>query len=107
VGLRLKTMERRSRPAARLGSITATCTRDCTLKAITASIGVNGRGSVASFKLKATITGRTIVLRASSKAVKAMRAGVREGASTSAGVIVTATAKDGVVDTASIVWSYA
>jgi tripartite motif-containing protein 71 len=107
VGLKVRTKSRPKRPHARLGSITATCRRTCTLKADRPSISVlGGRAGLTSYPAQATIAGSTITLRASAKAVKAMRVGVAKGQLVSAGVVITATAADGVVDTASIVWSF-
>jgi hypothetical protein len=106
VGLRLKTKHRAARPAARLGSITATCARTCTLAAREASIGVFAGRTAKQFPLSATISGRTITLRASAATVKAVRSALRKGGSANAGVVVTGTARDGVVDSASTVWSF-
>ncbi len=106
VGLRAKTKDRAQRPATRLGTITATCARSCTLATLRAASGVIAGGQIKSFPLKATITGSRITLKASAAAVKAMRAALKKGGYVTAGVTVTGTAKDGVVDTAGITWQY-
>jgi hypothetical protein len=48
----------------------------------------------------------TITLKASAAAVKAMRAALKKGGYITAGVTITATSKDGVVDTAGVTWQY-
>jgi hypothetical protein len=103
VGLHAKTKDRAKHPAARLGAITATCQRTCTLATQRPILGVVERGKIQAFPLKVTITGSTIVLRAPASAVKAMS---KHGVTVTAGVIITATAKDGVVDTAGIAWQF-
>jgi hypothetical protein len=52
------------------------------------------------------IKGTTITVSASAAAVKAMRAALKRNGYVTAGVTITATAKDGVVDTAGITWRY-
>jgi tripartite motif-containing protein 71 len=106
VGLRLKTERRARRPAAALGTISASCARTCTLTTTEANVGVYGAGMARSLPLTATVSGRTIALRASAATVKAMRTAVRKGGSVSGGVVVMATAPDGVADTASVVWRF-
>jgi sugar lactone lactonase YvrE len=106
LGLRAKTKDRAKRPAARLGTITATCQRTCTLATSRAASGVIAGGQLKSFPLDVTITGSTITLKASATAVKAMRAALKKGGYVTAGVTVTATSKDGVVDTAGVTWQY-
>jgi tripartite motif-containing protein 71 len=106
VGLHVTTKDRAQRPAVQLGTITATCRRTCTLATIVATSGVIAGGQIKSFPLKATITGSTITLKASAAAVRAMRAALKKNGYVTAGVTVTATAKDGVVDTAGISWQY-
>jgi sugar lactone lactonase YvrE len=106
VGLRAKTKDRAKRPSSRLGTITATCTRICTIATLRATSGVIAGGRLRSFALKATITGSTITLKASAAAVKAMRAALKKGGYVTAGVTVTGTSEDGVVDTAGITWQY-
>ena len=68
--------------------------------------GVIAGGQLKSFPLDVTISGSTITLKASANAVKAMRAALKKGGYVTAGVTVTATAKDGVVDTAGVTWQY-
>jgi tripartite motif-containing protein 71 len=106
VGLRLKTKRRAARPATALATITATCARTCALEAIDATIGVLADGVVRALPLKAAIRGRTIRLTASPSSVDKMRSALRRGGTVSGGVVVTGTAKDGVVDTASRTWSF-
>jgi tripartite motif-containing protein 71 len=106
VGLRIRTRTRASRPAARLGTIAATCTRACVLKVDDASASVLGRGRVRSHPVTATVTGKTIILKASATTVAALRAAARDRDAVTVGVLVTATAKDGVVDTASASWRF-
>jgi sugar lactone lactonase YvrE len=106
VGLRAKTKDRAKRPATRLGTITATCRRTCALATARAAAGVIAGRQLKSFPLDVTITGSTIVLKASPTAVKAMRAALKQGGYVTAGVTITATAKDGVVDTAGMTWQY-
>jgi DNA-binding beta-propeller fold protein YncE len=103
VGLQAKTKDRAKHPAARLGAITATCRRSCTLATQRPMLGVVDGRKIQSFPLKVTITGSAIVLRAPAGALKAMS---RHGVTATAGVVVTATAKDGVVDTAGITWQF-
>jgi len=106
VGLHAKTKDRAKRPSTRLGTITATCRRTCTLATARATSGVIAGGQLKSFPLDVTITGSTITLKASAAAVKAMRAALKHDGYVTAGVTVTGTAKDGVVDTAGVAWQY-
>jgi tripartite motif-containing protein 71 len=106
VGLRVKTKDRATRPGARLGTVSATCRRTCTLATSRAMSGVIAGGRLKSFPLDVTITGSTITLKASATAVTAMRAALKEDGYVTAGVTVTATSKDGVVDTAGVTWQY-
>jgi DNA-binding beta-propeller fold protein YncE len=106
VGLKVKTKQRARRPAARLGTITATCARACTLKVESASVGTIGRGAARSYPLTTTVRGRTITVRASAATVAALEKALRAGDSVSGGVVVTATAKDGVIDTAAVSWRF-
>jgi tripartite motif-containing protein 71 len=106
VGLHAKTKDRAKRPATRLGTITATCRRTCTLATVRAIGGVIAGGQIKSFPLDVTISGATITLKASAKAVKAMRTALKKGGYVTAGITITGTAKDGVVDTAGITWQY-
>jgi sugar lactone lactonase YvrE len=106
VGLRAKTKDRAKRPSVRLGTITATCTRTCTLATSRVISGVISGGQIKSFPLGVTITGATITLKASAAAVKAMRAALKKDGYVTAGVTITGTSKDGVVDTAGITWQY-
>jgi tripartite motif-containing protein 71 len=106
VGLHARTKDRAKRPSTRLGTITATCRRTCTLATARATSGVIAGGQIKSFPLDVTITGSTITLKASAAAVKAMRAALKHDGYVTAGVTVTGTAKDGVVDTAGVAWQY-
>ena len=106
VGLHVKTKNRAKRPATRLGTITATCARTCSLATARATSGVIAGGQIKTFPLDVTIIGSTITLKASAAAVKAMRAALKHGGYVTAGVTVTGTAKDGVVDTAGVTWQF-
>jgi hypothetical protein len=106
VGLKLKTRSRAHAPAAKLGTIRATCVRTCTLKAIDAGAAIFGGGAPRSLPITATITGKTITLHASATVVKALRSGIRHNGSVNASVTVTGTSRDGVIDTASIFWAF-
>lgn len=106
VGLHVKTKDRAKRPGLRLGTVSATCRRTCTLATSVAASGVIAGGQLKSFPLDVTISGSTITLKASAAAVKAMRAALKQDGYVTAGVTVTATAKDGVVDTAGVSWQY-
>jgi sugar lactone lactonase YvrE len=106
VGLRAKTKDRAERPGTRLGAITATCARTCTLATARAASGVIVGRQAKSFPLDVTIKGTTITLKASATAVKAMRAALKKGGYVTAGITITGTAKDGVIDTAGITWQY-
>jgi sugar lactone lactonase YvrE len=106
VGLHLKTKKRAKRPGARIASATATCRRTCTLKVVDAQIGVIAKGAIRTFPATTTISGSTIVVKAPSKAVDAMRAARRKGGLVAAGLRITATAKDGVVDQAGLSWNF-
>jgi tripartite motif-containing protein 71 len=106
VGLKVKTKRRAIAPARRLGTLTATCARTCTPAVQSASVGVYGRGLAKSYNATATRAGATITIRISAATLKAMRAALRTGGTVSAGVVVTGTAKDGVVDTAAVTWSF-
>ena len=68
--------------------------------------GVIAGSQIKSFPLDVTIPGSTITLKASANAVKAMHAALKKGGYVTAGVTITGTAKDGVVDTAGITWQY-
>jgi tripartite motif-containing protein 71 len=106
VGLRAKTKDRAKRPSTQLGTITATCRRTCTLATARATSGVIAGAQIKSFPIDATISASTITLKASAKAVKAMRAALKKGGYVTAGITITGTAKDGVIDTAGITWQY-
>jgi tripartite motif-containing protein 71 len=106
VGLHVETKDRPKRPGIRLGTVSATCRRTCSLATSVAMSGVIAGGQLKSFPLDVTISGSTITLKASATAVKAMRAALKKGGYVTAGVTVTATAKDGVVDTAGVSWQY-
>jgi sugar lactone lactonase YvrE len=106
VGLRLKTKHRAKEPGARIASATATCRRTCTLKVTTATIGVIDKDHLKTFTPTATVTGSTIVVKAPAKAVAAMRAALRKGGNVTAGIQVSATAADGVVDQAGVSWTF-
>ena len=106
VGLKVKTRRRSGAPAATLGTIEATCARTCALTVQQASVGVLGRGAAKSYKLTAIRSGSTITVKAAAATVKAMRSAVRAGGSVGAGVVVVATAKDGVEDVGTITWSF-
>jgi tripartite motif-containing protein 71 len=106
-GLHATTKDRAKHPGARLGSITATCRRTCTLATRRPLLGVIVGGRIQSFTPKVTITASTIVVRAPANAVKAMRAAAGQAhAAVTAGVTITATTKDGVIDTAGITWTF-
>ncbi len=102
VGLHVKTKDRAKRPGIRLGTVSATCRRTCTLATTPAVSGVISAGQIKTFPLAVTITGSTITLKASAAAAKAMRAALKKDGY----VTVTATSKDGVVDTAGVSWQY-
>jgi sugar lactone lactonase YvrE len=106
VGLHLKTKERAKHPGARLASATATCRRTCTLEVTTAQIGVIAKGAIQTFAATTTISGSTIVVKASAETVAAMRAAQRTGGMVTVGLQITATSKDGVVDRAGLSWSF-
>jgi DNA-binding beta-propeller fold protein YncE len=106
VGLKVKTRRRSSAPETTLGTLKATCARTCTLSVQQASASVFGRGNAKSYKLTVTRDGSTLTLRAPAAAVKAMRRALRDGGSVGAGVFVTATAKDGVQDSAGVTWTF-
>jgi tripartite motif-containing protein 71 len=106
VGLHAKTKDRAKRPSTRLGTVTATCRRTCTLATTRAASGVIAGGQIKTFPLGVTITGSTITLKAPAAAVKAMRAALKKDGYVTAGVTITGTSQDGVVDTAGIAWQY-
>jgi len=106
VGLHVRTKDRAQHPQARLGALTATCVRACALAATRPTLGILDGRKLKSYTLKVTITGSTITLRAPASAVAAMRTALRHGGHVGAGVVVTATAKDGVVDTGSVAWRF-
>lgn len=106
VGLKVKTQRRSTTPATTLGTVKATCARTCTLAVQQASVGIIAKGSAKSYKLTATRTGSTLTVKAPAATVKAMRGALRQGGSIGAGLVVTATAKDGVQDVASITWTF-
>jgi tripartite motif-containing protein 71 len=106
VGLKAKTKQRAPRPAQRLGTITTTCARTCTLRIDDASMSVWDGGKIKPYNVTATRTGTTITLKASAKTVAAMRAAVRHGGSAGVGLVVSATATDGVRDTTAITWTF-
>lgn len=106
VGLKLRTKRRAAAPATRLGTIAATCRRACTTTVSEATVGVFARGRPKSYKAIATRTGGTIVVKVSAKTAATMRSALRAGGSATAGVIVSATAKDGVQDTATVSWTF-
>jgi hypothetical protein len=80
--------------------------RTCALKATEATAATFTGGRAKTYPLTATIRGSTITLRASATVVKALRSGLRREGDVSASVVVTGTAKDGVVDTAAIYWAF-
>jgi sugar lactone lactonase YvrE/streptogramin lyase len=106
VGLHLKTKERAEDPGARIATATATCRRTCRLEVTTARIGVIAKGAIQGFPATTTIRGSTIVVKASAKAVAAMRAAQRKGGMVTAGIEIAATASDGVIDRAGLSWSF-
>jgi tripartite motif-containing protein 71 len=106
VGLHVKTKDRAKRPAIRLGTVSATCRRTCTLATSLAVSGVITGGRIKSFPLDVKISGSTIVLTASATAVKVMRAALKQDGYVTAGVTVIATSEDGVVDTAGVAWQF-
>jgi tripartite motif-containing protein 71 len=106
VGLKARTQRRAARPARRLGTVTTTCQRACTTAVSEATVGVFGHGRVKSYKATATRTGRTIAVKVSAATAAAMRASLRAGGNATAGVVITATAKDGVQDTTAVTWSF-
>ncbi|WP_445151672.1 NHL repeat-containing protein [Baekduia sp. Peel2402] len=106
VGLKVKTERRSDAPATTLGTIKATCARTCTLAVQEASVGVLGRGTAKSYKLTAIRDGSVITVKAAAATVEAMRSAVRAGGSVGAGIVVVATAKDGVEDIGTITWTF-
>jgi hypothetical protein len=53
-----------------------------------------------------TRSGTTITVKVPAKTAAAMRSALRAGGTASAGVVITATAKDGVQDTTAVTWSF-
>lgn len=106
VGLKARTQRRAAHPATRLGTIATTCQRACATAVSEATVGTFGRGRVKSYKATATRKGGTIVITVPAATAAAMRAALLAGGTASAGVVVTATARDGVQDTAAVTWSF-
>jgi hypothetical protein len=105
LALRLRTTSRARRPARRLGVVRARCARTCTLRATATASSQRGR-RLGSTPLDVRIEGRTITITAGATAVRALRAAVRAGGYASAALTVEATGAGGVVDTASVTWSF-
>ncbi|HET6507535.1 MAG TPA: NHL repeat-containing protein [Baekduia sp.] len=107
VGLKLRTLRRVARPAARLGSIRASCQRTCTTSVSEATVGVYGHGGAKTYNATATRVGRTFVIKIPAATAAKLRSRLRAGAAVvTAGVVVTATAGDGVQDTAAVTWTF-
>ena len=102
VGLRAKTKDRAKRPVDPARHDHRDLPAHLHARHVRADGGVIAGGKFKSFRLDVTISGSTITLKASADAVKAMRAALKRGGYVTAGVTITATAKDGVVDTAGI-----